>query len=110
MIKPSLTPTLPPSSTDEDLTDTELTQKIYGVISTLHIEFNHIFKVLIFTLLGYIFTNFKVLGYGHLGGYYYAFCWGILNNFYGAFSLFPKSENLCFQLGDSAWRAIFFFK
>lgn len=68
MIKPSLTPTLPPSSTDEDLTDTELTQKIYGVISTLHIEFNHICKVLIFTLLGYIFTNFKVLGYGLLGG------------------------------------------
>lgn len=47
---------------------------------------------------------------GFLGGYYYAFGWGILNNFCGTFSLFPKSENLCFQLGDSAWRAIFFFK
>lgn len=66
MTKPSLPPTLPPSSTGEDLTDTEFTQKIEGVISTLHIEFNHIFKVLIFTLLGYIFTNFKVLEYGRL--------------------------------------------
>lgn len=91
--------------------DPEFTQKIQGHLLTAHC--NLIISARSFFIFFYIA---KLYFHKFEGIRIWASLWGlllcilryILSNFCGTSSPFLQIKNLCFQLGESAWRTMFF--